>query len=434
MPKASKQQKRAVTQQQQEQQVDPTDLHSGSIAVKLAAIGALSLGAWCAGRAPQLRSSDGRCLFVVRFLFWALFDVAFAPNLTYPFLRIARFVARRLPGSETIPQDEAEAATQELQSHDPSLEWPPADAKLPAEWKQLAARAPRAPNRPAQPYFLNHVRGHVRLRQAARRLGSAASTVLQTAAMAWLLDETSLADASLLRGASLADLGLGALTGASCVCATFTAEVAVGWVKVISFGEVVAPGEGLWTNLSFDVLFHVGVAINEELSLRGWLLLNGVQAAVAGLALSPTAATVLAIAVQSLFFAAAHAGSPGVSRVGLCNLMVGGVAAALNVVLTGNLAFALGWHFCWNLLMGHLLGLSTSGIPMSAKLVSVVPHPAKAALHGGRFGPEQSPLAPAAYGLGIAMLVAFYGTDGVADWESRLVQHARILNDTTVSP
>ena len=84
--------------------------------------------------------------------------------------------------------------------------------------------------------------------------------------------------------------------------------------------------------------------------------------------------------------------------------------------------------------MGHLLGLSTSGIPMSAKLVSVVPHPAKAALHGGRFGPEQSPLAPAAYGLGIAMLVAFYGTDGVADWESRLVQHARILNDTTVSP
>ena len=34
---------------------------------------------------------------------------------------------------------------------------------------------------------------------------------------------------------------------------------------------------------------------------------------------------------------------------------------------------------------------------MAAKLVSVVPHPSKAHLHGGRFGPEQSPLAPVAY-------------------------------------
>ena len=106
----------------------------------------------------------------------------------------------------------------------------------------------------------------------------------------------------------------------------------------------------------------------------------------------------------------------------------------------------------WNMMMGHVLGLSTSGIPMSAKIVSVVPHPAKAALHGGRFGPEQrcvgsppqsrrpsrgrqlpitlspvcvlcgprSPLAPLAYALGVAMLLAFYGTRGMDEWEQKL--------------
>ena len=50
-----------------------------------------------------------------------------------------------------------------------------------------------------------------------------------------------------------------------------------------------------------------------------------------------------------------------------------------------------------------------AGIPMSAKLVSVVPHPSKADQHGGTFGPEKSYLAPAIYLLGCGMLVLFYG-------------------------
>jgi len=197
--------------------------------------------------------------------------------------------------------------------------------------------------------------------------------------------------------------------------------VAVGWVHIIGYFEVAVPGEWLWLNLAFDAAFHLGVAINEELSLRGWLLLNMSQAFAAELGLTPSTATALAIGAQSLLFAAAHAASPGASAAGLFNLTVGGIAGALNVVLTGSLSFALGWHFWWNMMMGHLLGLSTSGIPMSAKLVSVVPHPSKARLHGGRFGPEQSPLAPAAYALGLCMLVGFYGTQGKDDWERRVL-------------
>jgi len=57
---------------------------------------------------------------------------------------------------------------------------------------------------------------------------------------------------------------------------------------------------------------------------------------------------------------------------------------------------------------------------MIAKLVSVIPHPQKAHLHGGRFGPEQSPLAVPAYLLGVVMLLMLYGTDGLDVWRARL--------------
>ena len=49
-----------------------------------------------------------------------------------------------------------------------------------------------------------------------------------------------------------------------------------------------------------------------------------------------------------------------------------------------------GWHFMWNFTMGNLLGLSTSGIPISSTVLAVAPHPHKAHLHGGTFGPEVS--------------------------------------------
>ena len=57
--------------------------------------------------------------------------------------------------------------------------------------------------------------------------------------------------------------------------------------------------------------------------------------------------------------------------------------------------------------MGHLLGRSTSGIPMSCALISVIPNPKKSykKYHGGTNGPEQGKLCPLAYI--ISMIIAF---------------------------
>ncbi|CAK0794282.1 unnamed protein product [Prorocentrum cordatum] len=104
--------------------------------------------------------------------------------------------------------------------------------------------------------------------------------------------------------------------------------------------------------------------------------------------------------------------APSSRRAAFLNPSLGPIRARrlLNVLLTGGLlGFSLGWHFGWNITMGNVLGLSTSGIPISATFVSVAPHPEKQHLHGGVFGPEGGVVSPAAYLLGVLLLALLYG-------------------------
>merc|ERR1712187_291173 len=106
-----------------------------------------------------------------------------------------------------------------------------------------------------------------------------------------------------------------------------------------------------------------------------------------------------------------HLPSPGGTRPqSMANIFVGGMAGGLNVLFTGGrLGFALGWHFGWNISMGNVFGMSTSGIPISATFIAVAPHPEKQHLHGGVFGPEGGAVSPVAYCLGILLLAVIYG-------------------------
>ena len=376
----------------------------------------VAIAAFAIGRSGLFYSeAEGRVHFLVRLLFFGLLD-SFARPAALSLIPIARVLARSLPGA-VVPEDGGMLSKQESAQHDPSIVWPLAGTKLPDEWVSAAKERSKTTK---QPYFLNHQRGCVRVRQAALRLGAAAGTLMQVSAMCYLLDGKPLASIGLIW--STEDLQYGFFTGIACVAMLFVAEVSVGWIKVVGFFETAVEGEWLVLNLLWDVLFHVGVTLNEEVSMRGWLLVNTALATVAHLGASTTTAAAVAFGAQALLFAIAHLHSPGATIVGLANLTLGGLAAALNVYMTGGLAFAMGWHFGWNITMGHLLGLSTSGIPMSSKLVSVVPHPKKAALHGGRFGPEQSPLAVPAYLLGVLLLFILYpaeeGDEGA--WERLL--------------
>lgn len=165
--------------------------------------------------------------------------------------------------------------------------------------------------------------------------------------------------------------------------------------------------------------------------LRGWMFILGCR----GLSISAqdwfddtsSAATfgvAISIILQSTLFSIMHLYSPGSTFISLLNLFFGGIAASLNVMVAGGtLWLGIGWHFGWNIFMGHILGRSTSGIPMSCKVVHVVPMPKKSheKLHGGTFGPEQGVLAPFAYTLGMMLVVGVYGWEDLFVWKERLV-------------
>ena len=350
--------------------------------------------------------------FFVRLVLCIFLDSVYGGAYYAILLPPARVFARMLPGA-WVPESSKECEKQENAVLDLSITWPVPGTTIPPHWIDAARRSKRE-----NPFFLNHVRGSTRLRQAVFRITAALGTLTMAHVMSEYVDHTSsLADIGL--EISFSDIGWGFAVGSTIVIILFLAEVALGWVHIAGYFEVVVPGEYLVINLFWDILFHIGVSINEEVSLRGWILVN-TALYVRTLGLSPSEAMTVAVVLQAGVFALMHVGSPGASRVGLTNLVIGGTVAALNVFLSGGLSFSLGWHFGWNIWMGHFLGLSTSGIPMSAKLVSIVPDPRKAALHGGKFGPEQSPLAATAYLLGCMALALIYGGEGLAIWRDKL--------------
>lgn len=351
------------------------------------------------GYTEMLRSEAEGCThFLVRLVFFFAFQIPIVPWFSSLFLEPTKALAKSLPGAVELQHGS--------ESQDDSIEWPSKVAleSLPTEWRQAKGK---------QPFFLNHVRGSMRIKSAATRMGSAVGSVVSIFLVSWLLEEGRPLSALGLHmnQTFIYDSFLGAVTGATLVLLMCVVEWSLGWIKLIGVFETCAPGESFALNLVWDLIFHVAVTISEEIPMRGWLLLNSAEACSAHLGLGCSASLALACVGQTLLFASLHASSPGANMVGMINLALGGTAGALNVLLCGNLGFTLSWHLAWNYVMGNIVGLSTSGIPISATVLSFAPHPQKAHLHGGTFGPEQSVLAPGAYILGTVILVALYGLE-----------------------
>lgn len=183
---------------------------------------------------------------------------------------------------------------------------------------------------------------------------------------------------------------------------------------------------------SQHLTLHVTLPIfltNSYSRLRGWMFslgCKGIQAMTREFINDPTTAATFAIGasvvLQSTLFAVMHLHSPGSTAISQLNLFLGGIAASLNVMATGgSLWMGIGWHFGWNIFMGHILGRSTSGIPMSCAGISVLPKPSYEKFHGGTFGPEQGVLAPLAYTLGMALVIWVYGWEELWSWRDRII-------------
>jgi hypothetical protein len=327
-----------------------------------------------------------------------------AQSLTTDFFSVSMLqVGRRLIGDDSSALG-GEPTKEELALHNPNIVWPRAELLAPDLVQFVSPKG--------QPFFLNHVTARHRCKDACMRIGMNVGSFVTVWCLCVWMDRRSLASIGLtLDVPFFIDLGLGLCVGFSLVFFMFAVELGQGWVRFLEFFEVFDQSERFVSCIFWDVVFHLNVTLNEELPLRGWMLHNLGDAFGVHFGFSPVTSFMLAAIAESALFVFMHIGSPGGNDIkSMANIALGGMAGGLNVLVTGGrLGFSLGWHFGWNISMGNIFGLSTSGIPISGTFVAVAPHPEKERFHGGVFGPEGGLLAPFGYGLGILLLLMLYG-------------------------
>ena len=184
-------------------------------------------------------------------------------------------------------------------------------AWLPKEWREAAIGRKR-------PYYLNHVRGALRLKQTSIRCGMALGSICTVVIVSVLMDQRPITAIGLAVNDTVfwSDLLNGIVVGFGLIVGILLAELALGWVRPLCYFDSLDTRESFFFNLWIDATFHIAVAINEELLLRGWMLVNGAEACVMHLGCDSRTALLAAVSGQSLLFSALHAASPGASRLG----------------------------------------------------------------------------------------------------------------------
>lgn len=230
---------------------------------------------------------------------------------------------------------------------------------------------------------------------------------LALVAIAWFIDKRRRRDMGLALGREWwLDAAAGLLTGLGMVATVVIVLRVAGMATVGGAYQVENPaitiGNSPAEALLYGGLFFTGVAIFEELLVRGYLLTN-VAEGVSGRAGDKRTAVWVAILATAVVFGALHAANPGGSVVSFLNIVLAGVLLGVAYAATGRLGFPAGLHTTWNFGLGPLFGLPVSGLRTDAAAVPVrVDGPRL--LTGGAFGPEGGLVMLAALAVGTGLL------------------------------
>ena len=178
----------------------------------------------------------------------------------------------------------------------------------------------------------------------------------------------------------LRDYLFGLAAGAAQMIFIFAVLWGAGFIQVQDVRFNATVGVALIAGL----LIHLAVGFYEELSSRGYQLLNFEESLRWW---NPRVAIVFAILASSVIFGFLHAGNPNASAISTINLVVAGVSLAVPVLLTRQLGISAGAHTSWNFFQGPVLGMAVSGVMPEAPVVAVVPTGPEF-MTGGAFGPE----------------------------------------------
>ena len=229
----------------------------------------------------------------------------------------------------------------------------------------------------------------------------AALVVLVSAAAARWVDRRPFSELGLApRRGYLADLAFGVALGGVCMGAIAGVEIALGWGRYALRGEAIAD---LWSAAPAwgeALALFVAVAISEELTFRGYPLVN-LSEGMPGFGARRDVAVTVAVLLTSIAFGVAHASNPGATEIAVAYVAFGGMFLAIGLVLQGDLAIPIGAHLGWNYFQ-NLLGMQVSGQTLGGALLAREELGPDVAT-GGVFGPEAGLEGLAAMVIGIAL-------------------------------
>lgn len=237
---------------------------------------------------------------------------------------------------------------------------------------------------------------------------------IQTAATlvaVWLggrwLDRRKLRDFGLrFDGTWWLDFAAGLAIGAIAITAAVLVQLAMGWARI---GETFVAGdaeESFGLAFAQGVFLFIAVGFSEELITRGYVFRNLAE----GLhfrRLGPRVALAASFLLSGGLFYALHLGNPNFTPYSHVNLCMASILLAIPVLLTGQLAMAIGTHITWNLFQGVVFGYPVSGqtIPMTLFAIDVT---GPEHWTGGAFGVEGGLLGVLANVASIAATLAWF--------------------------
>jgi membrane protease YdiL (CAAX protease family) len=225
------------------------------------------------------------------------------------------------------------------------------------------------------------------------------------------------------------DAGFGLALGAALPILLFGVGIAAGWVAVtdtfvtapdafLGFGDASVP-----VALAAALVFFLGVAVSEELFVRGYLLTNLAEALAGFERVAGRHAITVATLATAGLFGVLHAGNPNATLLSITNITLFGVLLGFCYIWTSRLGIAVGVHLTWNAVVGAVYGFPVSGITVGVAVLETETT-GPALLTGGSFGPEG----------GLLVLLALVVGLGLTAWWVRREYGDRRLRETVAVP
>ena len=230
---------------------------------------------------------------------------------------------------------------------------------------------------------------------------------------ALFLDRRPIRDLGLhLSRAWWTDLGLGLALGAGLMAAAFAAELALGWITIEGLFSSPPGGPSFPAGLASSALFYLAVGFYEEFLTRGYLVKN-LSEGLAGKALGPQGAIILAWVLTSGFFGVLHAANPNATPFATLNIALAGLLLGAGYLFTGELAVPIGLHISWNFFQGPVFGFPVSGASFLGSAVFDIQQGGPSLWTGGPFGPEGGLIGTLTILVGLSIITLWKGKHGL---------------------